>query len=152
METEEVVPERHTNVLYTTDKEQAEAIYNRIKRYKPKNWDPKQYELSLETIYALRELKSFYDTTGCYCDKLSNNNWVTIKPDSLLRPCSYCWKLLDPVMEYCENVIDFEQMKKWVLRKRRFDNLQMMRILKLINDFKVLYERDTKQSTTNPTA
>jgi hypothetical protein len=142
----------HGDVLYTQDIDETEKHLARIKRYKPKNWDPKQYELNVDTILALRELKQFYNTTGCYCANLARNDWDNIKPDSLLRPCSYCWKLLDQVMAYCEGAIDFEQMSKWVLRKRRFDNLQMMRILKMIGDFKVLYERDTNKSTTNPAA
>lgn len=125
----------------------------RIRRSKPKTWPDEEYEVSVETAKALKEIKDTYRvgsggfSASCYCDSLICNDWGDIGEDMILRPCTFCAKIVKIALDYATDVKDFEYVKKRIFRFKRFnENFSKIKILVLIQKFGGLFRRDQKDS------
>lgn len=118
------------------------ATLKRIKKGKGKGWPDCQYEMSVEAMKILRDLKDTYNrassASSCYCHNLICNDWQNITDDKVLRPCSNCAKVVDIAMDYTKSYILFEDMRKRIFRLRRFDNFGKVKMLNLIQKFEKL--------------
>ncbi len=125
--------------------------FNRIRKGKSMTWPDEQYELSVEAMKVLKDLKDTYSHgntkdrvmyEGCYCEELICNSWKDITDDMVLRSCSYCTKVVDIAIEYATGVKDIAYVKKRIFRFKRFDNFGKIKMIGLMQKFRTLFKRD----------
>lgn len=138
---------KNDRLIFFPNKKEAfeRGTYNSVSKHWKKKIVPKDYEMSIEAIKLLREIKNTFSLrsrgTLCYCSQLIDNNWNDIQENSVLRPCAKCRKIIDIVLDYAEGKRDFRYVTKRVLRYSSKDNFEKMKLLNLIQKFKKEWDK-----------
>lgn len=136
-----------TQQMLMFDPEKYKTHYDKILHKNKHRWKPVDYEFSLKAANTLREIKDLYNkkgNSGCYCSQLMLNDWGAINRNSVLRPCRACSNFVDIPLHFAIGKIDFDTMKKRIMRKRRFDNFDKIKMIKLVQRFKDEYYEEKK--------
>lgn len=124
--------------LLIKDKKESRRNRNHIKKYN-KHWEPVEWELNDNQFKILKKIKDFYNekgSNGCYCKSLACNDWDDIHAGTVLRFCNACKPFMLEIFDYAVGNNEYINVKKKVMRTRRFDNIAKMKVFTMIRQLR----------------